>query len=270
MSISLPPSTSARTPVDVARQCAAEAARIVGSVWGQAHTLGSKGPRNVVTKTDLAVEHAVRAILAAEYPSHVLLGEETATDAWSDGWMWVVDPIDGTRNFSRGIPHIGFNLALCWAGEPLLGLTTHPLLNDEYLAVAGEGCALNGKPVSVNNSASLADSLLAMDLGLEDGPAMAQLATARGLWPQVQGIRVAASAALGLAYLAAGKWEAYVHVLLQPWDLAPGLLLVREAGGMVTDLDGTPATLRSPAVVAATTLNHAAILAEVQRHHAPG
>ncbi|MFN0095284.1 MAG: inositol monophosphatase family protein [Dehalococcoidia bacterium] len=267
MPTALPLSTSNRSPIDVARECAAQAATIVRGVWGQDHAVGSKGPRNPVTETDVAVERAVRDILQREYPAHLLMGEETSSDAWSDDWMWVVDPIDGTRNFSRGIPHIGFNLALCLGGEPVVGLTTHPLTGDEFLAVQGLGTTLNGRQVRVNGDAPLSETILALDLGLEDVAAQAQLRTANALWQRVLGVRIGASAALGLAYLAAGKWDAYIHVILAPWDSAPGLLLVREAGGVVTELDGSPATLRSTAVVAGTPANHAAILDEAQRQH---
>jgi fructose-1,6-bisphosphatase/inositol monophosphatase family enzyme len=267
MPIALPVSTSGRAATAVAHECADAAARIVRGVWGAAHAVGSKGHRNPVTESDLAVEQAVRAILAREYPDHLLMGEESSAEAWSDGWMWVVDPIDGTRNFSRGIPHIGFNIALCWGGEPVVGLTTHPLTGEAFLAVAGEGCTVDGAPSALRLDAPLGESILAMDLGSDDRGARAQFATAHALWPELLGVRIGASAALGLAYLAAGKWEAYVHILLAPWDLAPGLLLVREAGGIVTGLDGAPATIRSTAVVAATPSVHAAILAEAQRQH---
>ena len=250
--VSIPVSASGRDAVAVAHACAEVADRIIRDGFGRASIAGVKGRGNVVTETDLAVEHAVAAILAREFPDHAVLSEETAAGTRSQGWLWVVDPLDGTKNFSRGIPHFAFTIALCRAGEPVIGLTTHPLLNETFLAVRGRGTTLNGAPVTVTDCATVREAVVAIDLGYNDRRAARQIDLAGHLWPGMQSLRVTGSGALGFAYLAAGRWDIYIHSDLEPWDVAAGLLLVREAGGAVVQRDGLPASIESRAVVAAT------------------
>jgi fructose-1,6-bisphosphatase/inositol monophosphatase family enzyme len=253
----LPLSASGKSAIEVARECAAEARTLIRDAVGRVTVSGVKGRGNVLTEVDLAVERATIATLRREYPSHAVLSEETAAETRSEGWMWVVDPIDGTKNFSRGIPHFCFNIALCRENVPLLGLTLQPLLDEEFAAIAGEGCALNGVPVRVSEAATVQDSVVAIDLGYDDGRAARQIDLAGFLWPGMQGLRVPGSAALEFAFLAAGRWDLYLHSDLQPWDVAAGLVLVREAGGIVTDRAGEDATIFSRATVAATPAVHA-------------
>lgn len=248
----LPASATGASAATVAGQCAEAANRIIQAGYGQAAVAGVKGRGNVVTETDFAVERAVTAILRREYPEHAILSEETAATTRSDGWLWVIDPLDGTKNFSRGIPHFAFTIALCFAGEPILGLTTHPLLGDTFLAIRGLGTTLNGSPVTVTDCATVKDAVVAIDLGYDDTRAAQLLATASHLWPGMQSLRITGSAALGFAYLAAGRWDIYLHSDLEPWDIAAGLILVREAGGVVLQRDGAPATIESRAILAAT------------------
>ena len=250
--VSIPVSASGRDAVAVAHACAEVADRIIRDGFGRASIAGVKGRGNVVTETDLAVERAVTAIIAREFPDHAVLSEETAAGTRSPGWLWVVDPLDGTKNFSRGIPHFAFTTALCRAGEPVVGLTTHPLLNETFLAVRGRGTTLNGTAVTVSACESVKEAVVAIDLGYHDGRAAEQLDLARRLWPGMQSLRITGSAALGFAYVAAGRWDIYVHADLEPWDSAAGLLLVREAGGVAMQRDGRRAGLDSRAVVAAT------------------
>jgi fructose-1,6-bisphosphatase/inositol monophosphatase family enzyme len=251
--------TSGADALTVARACAKGAGDVMRGAFRDVQaTSKGDGTRNVVTAADLAAESAVQAILAREFPGHALLAEETATEGWADGWMWVCDPIDGTKNYSRGIPHFAFSLALCHDGEPVLGLTSHPLLDWEVAAVAGQGCTLNGQPARVSEASELARAIASIDLGVEGGRGELQLALATRLWPRIEAIRVAGSAALGFAYVAIGAWDLYVHTTLSPWDVAAGIILVREAGGVVSDAAGGPLTLRSTGAVAATPGVHAA------------
>jgi fructose-1,6-bisphosphatase/inositol monophosphatase family enzyme len=257
----LPVSATGKSAVDVARECAREAGALMRAGFGRVGVSAVKGRGNVLTETDLACEAAVHRILGREYPGHAILSEETAADTRSDGWLWVVDPVDGTKNFSRGIPHFCFSIALCLAGEPLLGLTYQPLLDEEILAVDGEGCTLNGQPCAVTACERVVDAVVALDMGYNDARGARQLALAQHLWPGMQSLRVSGSAALGLAWVAAGRWDVFVHLDLQPWDIAAGLALVREAGGIVTDRDGAPATIYSTSAVAAGPALHGPFMA---------
>jgi fructose-1,6-bisphosphatase/inositol monophosphatase family enzyme len=253
----LPRSTSGQYPLEVARACAEEARFIISEGFGKTSVSSVKGRRDVVTEVDFEVERTVLHILSREYPAHAVMSEETGAKVRSDDWMWVVDPLDGTKNFSRGIPHFCFSMALCWDSQPFVALTLQPLLREEFAAVRLQGAMLNGRGIRTAPTESLDDAVIALDLGFDDEQGARQLELATRLWPGFQALRVAGSAALGTAFVAAGRWDAFVHRSLKPWDLAAGLLLVREAGGVVTDLAGTPATIYSAGVLAAAPGVHA-------------
>ncbi len=136
----LPRSASGRSALTVARACARAAAKVIRDGYEVSPTVGLrfKGRGNVVTQTDIAAERAVFDILAAEYPDHAIMSEETEFVGDREGWRWVVDPLDGTRNYVSGIPLFCINIALCYAGEPLLGLTYEPLRREEFAAQRGQ------------------------------------------------------------------------------------------------------------------------------------
>jgi fructose-1,6-bisphosphatase/inositol monophosphatase family enzyme len=254
MMADLPVSRSGKTAAAVARACAQEAGRIAMDAFGRRQDVQVKGRGNFLTETDLAAEQAVLAILRKEYPDHELLAEESAGDATSpsghgNGWMWVVDPLDGTHNFSRGIPYFAFNIALCYEREPLLGLTYAPATGEEFFAEAGKGLTVNGQPVRASTAERLSDCVLGVDLGYEDARAARMLELVAEVWP-VQGVRVLGSAALGLAYAACGRYDLFIHHFLYPWDVAAGIVLVREGGGAVLDRGGGAVSVDSEGVVA--------------------
>lgn len=212
----------------------------------------SKGRGNFVTETDLAVEKVVLERLRAEYPEHAVLSEEASGEVKrrDEGWLWVVDPIDGTHNYSQGIPHFCFTIALSFDGEPVLGLTYAPALGEKFFATRGGGLFVNGEPASVSTTPTVAASVLGMDLGYDDARAAKLISIIAELWPGMQAVRMMGSAALGLAFAACGRFDLYVHHFLCPWDSAAGILLVREGGGAVLDRDGGRMTLYSEGVIA--------------------
>jgi myo-inositol-1(or 4)-monophosphatase len=225
--------------------------RFPGRAGGRRQETRSKGRGNFVTDTDLAVETAVLERLRSEYPDHAVLSEETAQEVdASRGWAWVVDPIDGTHNYSQGIPHFCFTIALCHGGEPVLGLTQAPATGDEFFATKGVGLLVNGEPGSVSTTPSLAASALGVDLGYDDERAARLLDLIREIWPRVQAVRLMGSAALGLAYGASGRFDVYVHAFLYPWDAAAGIILVQEGGGVISEPDGGAARIYSERLVA--------------------
>ena len=252
-----PQSASGRSAAEVAREAATLAREITLPRYrdvgrGNAVEKTSKGRGNYVTETDLACERAVLALIRHEFPEHQVLSEEAAqdVDGWSSGWLWVVDPLDGTSNFSRGIPTFAFNIALCLDGEPVLGITLNPVTGDEFFATKGGGLWVNGSPARISAAPTLAESLLGMGLGYDYDRAKKMLDLLAGLWPNVQMVQNIGSAALGLAYAASGRFDVYLHHLLFPWDMAPGILFVREAGGLFLSRDGGPVTIYSEGVIA--------------------
>jgi len=248
----LPASRNGRSAEDVARRCAQEAGRIILSRFRTQQQTAAKGRGNFVTETDLAVEAAVTALLRDEYPDHAILSEETSAQVadWRSGWLWVVDPLDGTHNYSRGIPNFAFNLALCSDGEPVLALTFAPVTGEEFFACKGCGLTVNGQPARTSSTPSLQQSVFGVDLGYDDARAAKLISLVADIWPGVQSVRVMGSAALGLAFAAAGRYDLFVHQFLYPWDIAAGILLVDEAGGLVLDRDGGPVDIYSEGVIA--------------------
>lgn len=248
-----PLSASGKTAEAVARACGQEAARIVRRRFGRrpSHKV-AKGRGNFVTETDLAVESAVLALLRREYPGHAVLSEETAREVerWREGWLWVVDPLDGTRNFARGIPIFAFSIALCRDGEPVLGLTQNPMTGEEFFATKGSGLWAGGRPAQVSGAPSLRESVLGFGLGYEYGRAGRLLEMLSDLWPGLETAFNIGSAALGLAYAASGRFDVYIHHQLFPWDMAAGIVQVREGGGVIVDRDGQEVTIFSEGVIA--------------------
>lgn len=245
----LPTSTSGKTAAEVARLCAREAGRIATAAFGRRQDVRVKGRGNFLTETDLAAERAVLAILGEEYPQHEVLAEETTGKAMGEGWMWVVDPLDGTHNFSRGIPYFAFSIALCHGREPLLGLTYAPATGDEFFAESGHGLTVNGEPARGSAVERLGDCVLGVDLGYDDARAARMLEMVAEVWP-VQSVRVMGSAALGLAYAACGRYDLFLHHFLYPWDVAAGIVLVREGRGAIVDRDGDAVSIDSEGVIA--------------------
>jgi myo-inositol-1(or 4)-monophosphatase len=220
----------------------------------------AKGRGNLVTAADLASERAIHDILAAEYPDHAVLSEETAASASGEGWMWVVDPLDGTHNYARGIPFFCINIALCYGEEPLVALTHDPVRGEEFWAQKGEGAFVNGERMQASQAESVQASLLVVGLGYNDQRAGRLLGLLHELWPGMQSVRIMGSAALSLAYTACGRFDLFVHHVLYPWDIAAGILLVREAGGAISDRDGGPVGIRSEGAIAGAPGAHADFL----------
>ena len=266
---SLPTSRSGSTAYQVAERAVRAAGRVIMDRFSPARgptqpspvAVSYKGRTNLVTDVDHAAEAAAMAVLREEYPDSGILAEESGATPGHDGYTWLLDPIDGTRNFAIGVPHFAVNLALARDVKVLLGITYDPVREELFHAAAGHGASLNGRPMAVSSTESLEMSVIGFDMGYVDEQAEQLLQTALHLWPGIQAIRVMGSAALGLAYVAAGRIELYVHPHLGPWDLAPGLLLVREAGGVATDLLGAPATFQSGAAIAANPALHARFMA---------
>jgi myo-inositol-1(or 4)-monophosphatase len=205
-----PLSTSGASAIDVAWMCAHTAGALALSRFRGEQRIDVKGPRNIVTETDVEAERRVIEVLAAEYPDHKILSEETAydTDA-STGWTWVVDPIDGTKNYAIGIPFWCTNVALCCDGEPVVGLTYDAVHGEGFWAIAGQGAYCNEERIHVSTKDDVLSSVISLDLGYDDALGSRQLELMQRIFPNVQGIRIPGSAALGMAYAACGRVDLY-------------------------------------------------------------
>jgi len=202
-----------------------------------------KGQQDYLTQTDGEVEAMVQQALAQDFPNDAFLGEETGGVTDSVARLWIVDPVDGTANFARGVPHFCISLALLENGVPSLGAIYDPMRDELFLAAKGMGAFLNGVPMRVSDVPRL--DLASVEVGWNKRlPTPAYLRQLSAVIDAGAAIRRAGSGALGLAYVAAGRCDAYVELHINSWDVAAGLLLVTEAGGVVNDF-WTPGALET-------------------------
>jgi myo-inositol-1(or 4)-monophosphatase len=197
-----------------------------------------KGRIDLVTDTDVAVEEFLKEELLKAFPTSRFLAEESAGDAGLQDMTWVIDPVDGTTNFAHGLPFVATSVALWHQGQVVLGVVNLPLMNELFAASLGGGTTLNGKPVTVSSAEMIEESLFATGFPYAIGEHLEGiLERLRRLLPLVRGVRRPGAAALDLAYVACGRYDAFYEEALNPWDTAAGMLLVTEAGGRVSRVD---------------------------------
>lgn len=223
--------------------------RLIADFGRTAHlNVRQKGPGDLVSDTDVAVEKFLIERLSNLIPDCTLLTEEHGIlegDGHSE-WRWIIDPLDGTTNFLRGIPHFCTTIALDYADPQtgdtslMMGLTYDPIRDELFQCVAGEGAQLNGQSIQVSTASRLEDALLASGTASYHrrlpGEARKALSLVARIAGQTGTMRCQGSAALDLAYVASGRYDGFWHTRLKPWDIAAGVLLIREAGGIVRPL----------------------------------
>ncbi|MBI1381331.1 MAG: inositol monophosphatase [Planctomycetaceae bacterium] len=251
---------------DLAAALAVEAGEILLTHVGQiaAAKVGRKSSvRDLVTAADVASERHLVSVLRRHFPDHRIEAEEEAKDAPARGVpRWFLDPLDGTVNFVHGLPFYAVSLGLWLDDEPLVAVVHAPRLGETFCAARGHGATLNGVPLAVSGATELSEALLATGFPYRLGSLpndnlgnFARLAAAS------RGLRRCGSAALDLAYTAAGRFDGFWELHLEPHDVAAGGLLVLEAGGAVSDLAGGPDWLRGRSIAAAGPGLHGALLA---------
>jgi myo-inositol-1(or 4)-monophosphatase len=223
--------------------------------------VSKKGPSDFVSAADHKAERVVRDELARVRPRYGFLMEEAGAIAGADtSNRWIVDPLDGTTNFLHGIPHFAVSVALERDSELVAGVVYNPITDELYWAEKGKGAFLNGRRLRVSARKTMAISLFATGIpfsGRRDHELfLRQLAQVMAV---SAGVRRFGAAALDLAYVAAGRYDGFWETGLQPWDMAAGIVLVREAGGFVTDLDGARAMMASGDILAANDSLHGSL-----------
>lgn len=212
---------------------------------GAAHDFKLKGHGDYVTVVDTGVQVFLQEKLSALYPDIQFMGEEKNNDDIDfSGRVWILDPIDGTANLVRDFGQSAVSLALVENGVPLIGVIYNPFTDELYAAERGKGATLNGRPIHVTLAERVADSLIAVgtcpyhkDMG------RALMTSLYNVWMEAEDIRRFGAAALDLCHVAAGRADGMFEHILNPWDIAAGVLLIEEAGGRVTDMDGAPIRL---------------------------
>jgi len=237
----------------VAVNCAAKAGEWIKSKSGNITQLDTKySAQDLVTEVDKGAERMIRNLVATHFPDHSFLGEEgvepgpkasaKALEAVSEAeYLWIVDPVDGTTNYVHGFPFYSISIALAHRGEVIVGVVYDPSRDELFVAERGKGAYVHGRKMSVSQEETLSQSLVATGFPADPHAALpANLADIQAIAPKVRNLRVAGSAALHLAYVAAGRLSGFWEHNLSAWDVAAGSLLVQEAGGRMSDFGGEP------------------------------
>jgi myo-inositol-1(or 4)-monophosphatase len=249
-----------------------EAGRLALSMQGELRDVRLKGPKDVVTEADFACDAAIRTLLTAAHPDHDVVTEEEAPIRKGGRFTWFVDPIDGTVNFSRGIPLWGVSVGLRRDDAPggpamAAGALYLPVLDELYTVTRGGGAFLNGKPIRVSPVDRMEDAILSHgDFNVGSDEAEREKLNRRSLSGRmrtassVQRVKCLGSAVVEGSLVAAGRMEAYCMLAMKPWDVAVTSLLVSEAGGKVTRVDGSPFDVEGPDALFTNATLHAPLV----------
>lgn len=250
--LDIPKSQSGKDVSEVAVPLMQKTGELLLKRFDEEKNIREKGRANIVTDVDYEAEQLILATLRREYPNYGVLAEESGKAGEGDSpYVWIVDPVDGTRNYALGVPYFSTTIALAHAGKVIYGITYDPCRNELFEGRRGAGATMNGHSLRVSERSSLSMATIATDMGYNDAMAGFALQLLDRLWPGMQAIRIMGSAALGLAYAAAGRTDVYFHHSLAPWDIAAGVVIAEEAGAVVTDRSGAPISIDSPSIIVA-------------------
>lgn len=247
--------------------CAIQAALEAGRIQ-QAHVGGDlqidtkTSETDLVTHVDKLCETRIREIIGASFPEHVVLGEEQGTGSADhpSAFRWIVDPIDGTLNFAHGFPFYCTSIGLEIDGEAAVGVVYDATRDELFTAARGKGAYLNGRPLQVTHETVLKRSMLVTGFAYVEDRIARNVEVFGRMLPLVRSIRRPGAAALDLCYVAAGRVDGFWELGLKPWDVAAGMLIVREAGGTLTGGDGGPYRLGDETLVASNGAIHATLV----------
>ncbi len=252
----------------IAVRAAREAGRIITRNFNRIDrlTISDKGSNDFVTEVDRNAEAVIINTLREKYPNHAFLAEESGKQG-SDDHLWIIDPLDGTTNFLHGFPQFAVSIALKIKNRLEVGVVYDPISEEMYTACRGEGAQLNDKKIRVSSRRGLDGALLGTGLPYRDFSFTDNyMGMLKDLMKESAGVRRPGSAALDFAYVAAGRTDGFWELGLSEWDFAAGALLVREAGGLVTDIGGGERYLETGNVIAGNIKVHNAMLKRILPH----
>jgi len=248
----------------VAIEAAREAGRFLKLSVGKVRSVEVKqgDERNLVSEIDRGAEAKIISIIRSHFPQHAILAEESGGSLAPAEVRWIIDPLDGTTNFLHGVPIFSVSIGVERKGELVAGVVYDPNLDEMFTVEKGGGAYLNGKRLKVSGSSTLLDSLLVTGFpyNITDNPENAVEHFVHFLMA-ARGVRRLGSAAMDLCYVAAGRFDGFWEVSLNPWDMAAGALLIQEAGGKITDMRGNPLNIYQKTVLASNGIIHDAMLA---------
>lgn len=239
---------------DLVKTIATSAGPLFLEGYTQAKTISYKSAIDLVTDYDVKIELYLKEKLAAVFPEHMLVGEETSEGITHPDKAIYIDPIDGTTNFVHGIPFCAISIGIWEDGEPIAGVVYNPVLDELFYAEKGKGAFCNGESLHVSEAETLEKSLIATGFPytkIEQGEDFRWvMKSIESVLPYTRDIRRLGSAALDLCYVARGTFEGYFEINLKPWDVAAGIIMIKEAGGSVSRHDGGTYTLDERVIVA--------------------
>ncbi|MEX1139856.1 MAG: inositol monophosphatase family protein [Bacteroidota bacterium] len=230
---------------------AVAAGRLIRDRAGNAGSVQTKAGQetNLVTELDREAEALIIRILRKNYPDYDVLAEESGSRNGGSEYRWVIDPIDGTTNFARGLPIFCVSIGLEHQGKIVLGVVYDPTRDELFTAERGKGAFMNGNPIRVSDASSLIESVLVTGFAYNVRSTLENIDHFQNFLLESRAVRRLGSAALDLCYVAAGRLDGYWEMSLNPWDMAAGVLLVEEAGGKYTDLEGQPSTIHNKKIL---------------------
>lgn len=244
----------------LAETAARAAGRIAVDYRGRVETR-SKGPRDLVTEADVLCQAEIKRMIGEAFPDHAFLAEEADTNPGGGSELcWVIDPIDGTSNYSYGVPVFCTSIALTYQGQSLVGVVYDPLRDDLYAGVLGQGATLNGIPMRVSQRSRMIDALIALEWASKPAMRTESIQRMAVLAEQCLTVRSPGAAALSLCLVAAGAVDVYFNVHLNPWDMAAAGLMIQEAGGQLSRINGEAWTIETGGVLATNGRLHGAVL----------
>lgn len=227
MSITLP------NLLAVAEDAARQAGAKLKAAFGETVTINESSQHDIKIELDVQTQTFLNEFVLAAFPDHTVLGEESGSGNEGQGYEWIIDPIDGTVNFTVGIPHFCVSIACRLNGKGLVGVIYDPMRDECFTAMVGGGTKLNGKPIHASTRANLSECILSCGFSKSPETVKKCLELYQFYGPRTRKLRAMGSAALYLAYVAAGRIDAYIEQGIKTWDIAAGQILVEEAGGKV-------------------------------------
>ena len=251
--------------LDFAIETAREAGRVLAERFGRASLeVQHKGEIDLVTESDLAAERLIVERIRSYYPRHDILAEESGTSAHEgageSAYKWIIDPLDGTTNYAHGYPCFCVSIALEEEGELVIGVIYDPTRDELFAAERGGGATLNGRRIRVSETSDLNEALLCTGYPYDVRGRGNFAHNFTNFIMHAQSVRRDGSAALDLAYVACGRFDGFWEEGLRPWDVAAGVVLIKEAGGHVSRYDNTPFDIYTPPIMASNGLVHEAMM----------
>ncbi|MFH0956532.1 MAG: inositol monophosphatase family protein [Candidatus Aenigmatarchaeota archaeon] len=243
----------------IARHAALAAGRVLMKHYGKVQA-SQKKDGTLVTAADGESERLIKKMLSRAFPSYSFLGEEGGLDEKGSEFRWVVDPLDGTTNYSMKNPFFNVSIGLLRRNEPVLGVVFSPIQKELFCAVRGKGAFMNGKRIRVSGGADVRHSKVAFCHGRDERSVDVISGVFHSMKHMSDTFRQMGAGALELCYVACGRLDAFLSAGIKPWDVAAGILIVREAGGLVTDFSGAEYGMYSPDILASNGKMHAELM----------